>query len=542
MKELMKNIFQSIKQKVKKPADGNKEPQKIDTVLNYKIQPGQKYMFGKIISFSFDRSSIQMSAVKHSGKSFTVLEIKKEYLTQSQIEQFGFESLITNSISDFYEAHKSRFAKVILTLTGEETLYRTFMMPELKSKELDSAVQFEVKKLIPFPVEECIFDYRVIQKIKTEKKSQLKISLHAATKANIHKYLAPFKNLGITIDRIYHSQDSIGQLLGLLKDFDENHNYTLINIGHKVTELSFYYGNTLEFSRSSTVNSEILGSSRDSDLRIEYFAEAIVNEIQNSLDYYTGQFNAGINNKFLVYGDFAYSEDLLALLNEKLDINLIKFPIEDLRISFENKDEIESYPVSLPVMATGVNTALLPDMLPLNLKQDRNSEQLNARIKVAGYLVTFILALSWIFTAEAIDRKNENLEIHTKQIEVFKNSTAFHTYNLIKREIALDLNYMELAKMAPSFLHLNLKELSYLTPEKIKLFNLDFNTANEFENYYLQGVVRSSDIPPEVTLAEFVENLESSAYYDSVQIVRHVKKKVKHHFEIEFLIKMRGNV
>ena len=217
----MKNIFQSIKQKVKKPADGNQEPQKIDTVLNYKIQPGQKYMFGKVISFSFDRSSIQMSAVKHSGKSFTVLEIKKEYLTQSQIEQFGFESLITNSISDFYEAHKSRFAKVILTLTGEETLYRTFMMPELKNKELDSAVQFEVKKLIPFPVEECIFDYRVIQKIKTNKKSQLKISLHAATKANIHKYLAPFKNLGITIDRIYHSQESIGQLLGLLKDFDE---------------------------------------------------------------------------------------------------------------------------------------------------------------------------------------------------------------------------------------------------------------------------------------------------------------------------------
>ena len=539
MQTIINNITKYFK---KDTAKNQSESPSVDDVKLTKISTRQKYQFGKVLSFAFDDSSIQMSAVVHYGKSFKILEVRKDYFTSSQITKSGYKTLILSAISEFKQKHFDRFTKIVLTLSGEETLYRTFLMPDLKSKELDTAVRFEVRKLIPFPIEECIFDYRAIQKVTNQDKTQIKLSLHAATYENIQKHMQPFEELGITVDRIYHSQDTIGQLLRLLKDFSNDNSYTLINIGHKATEISFYNGCSLEFSRSSGLSSEMLGGKGNSTIRYEYFAESIANEIQNSLDYYAGQFTTGYNNKLLVYGDFAYSDELLDILNEKLDITLVRFPIDDLKIAFSKENITESYPVSLSVMATAVNYSVLPNLLPPKQKTIRQQALTNNYVKLGVGFVVLILAISWMYMYSSIQTSEGNLLIASKQVEVFQESKAFHTYNLIKRDISLDQSYIELAKQAPSYMHLNLKELSRLIPENIKLFHLDYNPYNELHNYYIQGTVRSIDIPPEITLAEFVELLNGSPFYDDVQIVRHVKKKNKYSFEIEFQIKMRGNV
>lgn len=535
----LKNIIDILKFSSKRTQKTNAKKSDVEISSVHAIQ---RHQLGKVISFSYDKSAIQMSAAIHYGKSFKLIEVKKVHFSESQISEHGLENLATNAIADFHKKHGGRFTKVVLTMTGEETLYRTFFMPDLKKKELKSAIEFEVKKLIPFPYEQCIFDYRIIQKVVHDEKTQLKISLHATTLANIEQYLVPFKRLNIPVDRIYHAQDTIGQLLGLLKDYTNKNNYTLINIGHKATEISFYTGRTLIFSRSSRLNTDMLKGTDDSDVRYEYFAESIANEVQNSLDYYAGQFTTGYNTKFLVYGDFAYSDKLLNLLNEKLEVTLERFPILDLKIKFYEEHVNERYPISLPVLATAVNHSILPDLLPFDQKRKRETAERNEYFKAALGFSALIFAVSWMYMYQRIDNLKDNYSLLSVQVQEFEQSKAFHTYNLIKREISLDQDYMELAKEDPSHLNLNLKELSRITPKKIKLFHIDYNPQTDMDNYFLQGVVRSSDIPPEITLAEFIESLKSSPFYDDVKIIKHIKKKEKHTFEIEFQIKMRGIV
>ncbi len=505
------------------------------------VAPRQTLLFGKVLSFSIDNHSIQMAASFHYGRSFRIIDVYKEYFIQDEENICKIEDFHEQHIQEFTKKHQSWFTKIFITITGVSTLYRTFLLPQLKQKDLSSAVQFEVKKVIPFPIEESVYDFRIIQKIEDLESNRVKVSLHAATKSNIQKQLASFQKLNIKIDKILHSQDTIGQLLGLLKDFDHKKSYILINIGRKVTEISFYHGKTLEFSRSSELSTDMLGTSGGTT-KLEYFAEAIANEIQNSLDFYSGQLNSSSNNSIMLYGDFAYSDEFIFLLNEKLDIDLARFPIDNLKIAYNKDHDIESFPVCLPVFATSVNYSKLPDLLPIPLKQERKSQKLNLYLKTAAAIVLISLSSSWFYTSTTIGTMLTNQTSLKKQVQIFEESDAFHTYKLIKQEIAYDRLYIDLAKEAPSYMHLNLKELSHLTPAKIKLFHLDYNPKEDAQNYFIQGIVRSTDIPPEITLAEFIENLSASQFYEDVQIIRHVKKKNKSTFEIEFLIKMKGIV
>ncbi len=506
-----------------------------------RVDPRKTFLFGKVLSFSFDDHSFQMAASFHYGRSFRIIDVHKEYFVQNAEETLNIEDFYSQCLDEFITQHYSRFTKIFLTLTGESTLYRTFLLPELSNKELSSAVQFKVKKIIPFPIEESIYDYRVIQKFEDIESHRVKVSLHATTKENIYKQLAPFQNSKITIDKIFHSQDTIGQLLGLFKDFDENNNYILINIGRKVTEISFYRGRTLEFSRSNVLSTDMLGNTHDT-IKLEYFAESIANEIQNSLDFYSGQLNSSANNNIMLYGDFAYSDEFINILNEKLDISLERFPINQLKIKFGKDHAIESFPVCLPVLATSVNYSHLPDLLPIPLKLKRKARKINNYLQIAAAIIVTTLMTSWAFTNSTINTLAQNKNTLDNQVGIFERSDAFHTYKMIKQEIAYNRIYINLAEEEPSYMHLNLKELSRITPKNIKLFHLDYNPRIEDNNYFIQGIVLSDDIPPEISLAEFVENLSSSKFYEDVQIIRHVKKKNKSLFEIEFLIKMRGIV
>ena len=518
------------------------EDSKAETeILVKRVFPKQKFLFGKVLSFSMDSHSIQMAASYHYGRSFKIIDVRKEYFIQNSSSSLNIEDFYDQAILEFILLHKTYFTKIYLTLTGESTLYRTLLLPHLNSKELDSAVQFEIKKIIPFPLEESIYDYRTIQKFEETGNKRLKISLHATTKDNIYRQLAPFKRNNLKVDKILHAHDTIGQLLSLLNDFNENENYTIINIGKRITEISFYRGTTLEFSRSSVLSGNMLGKSTDT-VKLEYFAETIANEIQNSLDFYSGQLNSASQLKILLYGDFAYSDDFIDLLNDKLEIKLERFPIDNLKLTYNKNHNVETFPVCLPVFATSVNYSILPDLLPSPLKAVRKAEQINGRLQIATAVVVLILASSWFILHTKAEHLRTKFEMLDKQSKVFIESDAYHSYKMIKQEIAFDKMYIDLAQASPSYMHLNLKELSRITPDNIKLFHLDYNPSNKDDNYYIQGIVRSSNIPPEITLAEFIENLSSSHFYQDVKIVKHVKKRDKEAFEIEFLIKMQGIV
>lgn len=507
-----------------------------------KVKAKKDIKFGKVIAICVDAVSIQMAATLHRGNSLKVLDIAKEYFPVKDFSAEQREQLVLNNINDFLKVNGRFVSEVVLVLPGPETVFRTFLMPYLKDKELAHAVHYEVDKQIPFSIENCSYDFRKIYKIVNQNQAKYKVTLHATTKQEITNQLKPLEQLGITISSIVHAQDNIGQLLEYLPEYNEDQHFTLLNIGRNTTEISFYRGMTLEFSHSTTINTSILWNQGDTT-KYEFFAESIANEIQNSLDYYAGQYSSGYNNNIYVYGDFAYSDEILKLINEKGGINLNQFPIEHL--SFLTKEQLsmpEIFPSCLPVLAASTSNITLANLLPIKDKQKHKEQKINSYLKAMVIILFIAVGNSWMYYNNASNQQADTLNDLSRRIEQFQTSEAFHSYNLIKREISRDRTYLENIKEIPSYLHLNLKELSLLTPKEIQLQHYNFDSFEEKENLYLQGVVRSQSIPPEVILAEFVEDLKFSPYYDNVEILRHIKKNVEGKFQIEFQLKMRGVV
>ncbi len=506
-----------------------------------RLPPSQNRLFGKTIAVAITDSSVQLAAVRHIGNRRQILDIRKEYFSPNETDANGRGQIVSHEIEEFVGKHGGVWTRFILTISsGKETTFRTFLMPALKPRELATAIQYEIRKQIPFPINECVYDYRAVYEIKSEESRRYKIALQAATRRLIDNQMEPALSLGVRISHVYHAQDVIGQLLQHLSEFNENSNYILLNVGVQATEISFYRGTVLEFSHSSPLSSNLLGHKPDKT-KYEFFAESITNEIQNSLDFYSGQYSSAATSQIYVYGDLAYSEDLLAMVNSKGGVELKPFPVEQLRDMRASNEALKTvFPVCLPVLAAGVCQASLADLLPASEKRVRKQRKYQKYTQIAAALVLLSSIISFALLNQRAQMMQERVRSLDRQVTEFTNSDAYHTYNVVKREIAFNTQLINKIKESPSYFGLNLKELSNLTPAYVRLFHLDYQPELNPENLYIQGLVTSSDVPPEVLLAEYVEDLVASSFYQNVSIVKYVKKQIPGGFQIEFQIRMRG--
>jgi len=505
------------------------------------IRPSQPLNFGTHIAFLVEDNTLQMAAVSHLGRYRKILDIQKEYLTPEQSRSKDRLVIVTKLVNDFINRHRGPFSVVSLAISGKETALRNFLMPTLKKKDLESAIRIEAKKQLPFPVDDCTYDYRPISIVKSGGRQLYNISLLAATRRLIKDKLDPFGELKFSVEHIYHAPDIVGRLLPYLEGFDDSVGYTTLNIGQSQSEIAFYRGSSLEFYNVVSIGASMLGKTPD-QISYSFLAESLATEIQTAIDFYTGRFIRTVSNRILVYGDLAYSKEVLESLKGSSGNVFERFPVDKLGfISSVNLKEFETeIPVCLPAFAAAACPAGMADVLPKEAKQVHSARRINNYAKAALVSLGIVLLGSWGLLNKAVDIKQGELASLNLQVSEFMNSEAFKSYNLLKRQIAVDKTYLESAIEAPTFLSLNLKELSLLTPKEIRLLNMQFRPNDLDANLVLEGNVHSKDIPPEIILAEFVENLSGSPFYSQVEISRHLKREVKQGFEIDFAIKCRG--
>lgn len=506
------------------------------------VNPKRCYFIGRSLAFSIGESAIEMAACQHNCVGKCLLDVRKVYIPSSLTDEQKRDQFIASTISDFINDWGGKRSRVTLAIGGHDTACRVFSMPTMKQRDLDAAVSFEVKNQIPFSVDQAVFDHRVTREIEHNGNCRCQVSLFAATRTRVKQCLRPFALAGVEVHAVYHLQDAIGNLLRQLPDFHDNQSYTLMNIGQNQTDISFYRGTTLELWHVSSAGSARLGRSNE-DTRFEYFAELLAAEIQNSLDYYTGQYANVFSENILVYGDLSYSDDLLEGLNGQTDFTFLAFPADRLALKTGSGDfDRETLSVSLGSLASAVCDNDLANLLPKEVQQEKRDRKFKNIARVALASLALILIAGWLSMVQETETRKTELDSLNKQIESFQNSEAYHTYHILKRKIARDQSFLDKLTTDPTHFNSLLKELSLLTGKNVKLTNLDFDSKGTDGNLILQGVVTSGDLPPEIILAEYVAGLSASPLYDDVIIVRHVKKKVNNLFKISFVLKLKGLV
>ena len=204
------------------------------------------------------------------------------------------------------------------------------------------------------------------------------------------------------------------------------------------------------------------------------------------------------------------------------------------------QDILDNIPPVLGAAALALTDYDLIDFLPPEIKEDRAGKRFN-KLAVA-FLITLAIGLTgfWASLKYKNDIESFRLKSAQDQIERFTKSDSFRIYNRIKQQMASDKDFLTQLDHKPTFLHLNLKELSRITPEQIKLDIYDLKSSVNKPLLSLSGIATSFDQPPEVILAEFVARLENSPFYDNVKINRYSKRLQDGKSVLEFYMEMEA--
>lgn len=504
------------------------------------LRPKRVRARGRWLSFAITADSIEMAAAHRRGTSTRLLEIRKVYATDNLVTRETRSDFISHTIEEFVQEFGGRSPRISLVVNGSETALRTFEMPLLSGSKLSSAIMFEARRRLPFPVQDCYYDYRLISKSKRLGKEYVRVVLLAATKRLIDEQLQYFERLSLPVAHIYVGYDAIGQLLPLLEEYRADSNFALINIERNGTHISYYRGGDLQFYHITSLGSSSLAGRSDAS-RFEDFADLLAREIQNSLDYYTGQYAMHFTNRVYVYGDLAYTDELVQLLRDQFGFEFLVFPNEGMRnVHFDAAVATSSPAVCLQTAAAVACPSRLPNLLP-SKQLSVLKRQLQDRLAVAALVaLVSVLGVTSFTQYHALGELKMKVDQAKTEVSAFERSDLFTNYRIAKQLIANNRSYLSKMHKAPSHLGLNFKELSRVTPKGALLRQLDFSPSRGGRDLVLMGVIESKEMPPELILAEYVERLNNSAWYSDVTVDRHVKRTTDKTSELEFTVSMRG--
>ena len=515
-----------------------------DTVVEpaeSRIRPSRDLAVGRTLAFALNDDSVEMAAVSRLGSRVKVLDVRKVYVPGEAAAEDRRSVFLTGVISEYVAQYGGRHPDIRLAVAGPETAFRAFVIPQLKRSELDSAITYELKKQLPFPPSDCFHDYRRVASIRDARQRRTKVSLHAATKRLIKEQLDHFDQLGFEVHRVFNAADAIGQLLARLPNFTDSKHHAVINVERRRSLISYYRGGNLEFYHYSSLGSAFL-SQRSDDMRFDDFAELLAGEIQNSLDYYTGQFSSQSVECLYLYGDLVYTDEFIERLAGHLGFEFARFPSEKLGLRATRLDEGSTHdlPVCLQALAAALCDSRLANLLP----PERKVVQARRRVDKWGIAALLVLAAllagEWAVNQRELASGKIYEQTLQQDIARFRNSEAFSTYNLIKQRIAADRMFLQETQPTESYFGVTLKELSRLTPGPIRLTGLDYQGTKVEQNLNLQGIVRSKAVPPEVLLAEYVKTLDDSPVIKGVSVSRYTKKELNDTFELEFSLLLAG--
>lgn len=496
--------------------------------------------YGRTISILIDNTGVQLAAVQNNLVGAALLDCTKVYLVRHDKDTKEFQNDLITEVSNYLNRFKGIATRYILGIYGAETTFRKISLPALPEAELANAIFWEGDKRIPFGLEDSCYGYYVSPVMDEKTLESYIVSLLAVPRNIVEDKLELLRPLNLQCSAAWHEQQAIGRLLQYLDDYNPDKTIALINVRREGSQISYYQGHRLEFMHNSTAGFAGITGLNDPGSGHEESVKELVLEIQNSLDFYAGQFSANFASDMYLYGDMKYSEALIDAIGSGLGIKVREFPA-DIKL-FKNVPAIvrEQIPIVLGAAALALADYELIDFLPIEIQERKKSVGFYRKAVPVLIMLTAIMTFLW----GSLEMRNEIAETEylstMTQIEKFRNSESYRAYDKIKRELASDRAYLEKIENDRTHIHLNMKNLSQIVPDNIKLELYELLNDGTGNDLTLSGHAVSNDPPPEVILAEFIAQLEASPFFQQVSLNKHAKRMHHGNFEINFTIKMEA--
>lgn len=302
---------------------------------------------------------VELEAVKGVPRLVTYAYVDQlfNWMQNDSVEELGRAA---GTLKALIQQSKAGATKAMAALPSFAVFSSLISLPEMNKKDLEAAIQWEAKKIIPLPLEEVILDYKILDKKNTsgdnftnvttkieneiapdvKEGKNLRILLTAAPKKLVHKYLQIFKAadldlIGLETESFAMGRSLIGRDPASVMILDMGSNTSDIMIfesGVPVLSRSVNYGGeniTVAIAGSSGMNRaqaeqfkmDLAASATEFSPQIKEVLAAIINEIKYSLELYVNQ-NQKRVEKMIVTGGSSLLNGLSQYLEGQLGIRV----------------------------------------------------------------------------------------------------------------------------------------------------------------------------------------------------------------------------
>ncbi|MFB6354958.1 MAG: pilus assembly protein PilM [bacterium] len=156
---------------------------------------------------------------------------------------------------------------VLMALPTNSVIVRYLELPSMPEDRMGEVIRYEAESHIPFPLEEVVLDYHIIDR--DEEATEL--ILVAIKKDKLDEHVEIVHEAGMDPDTIDVSAFSVFNLFQRMGDLEEGDNdpKVMVDIGHANTDIIIFKGDTLQFARSASVASESITEDMTKKLGVE---------------------------------------------------------------------------------------------------------------------------------------------------------------------------------------------------------------------------------------------------------------------------------
>src|SRR4030095_1326602 len=135
-------------------------------------------------------SSAVRAVVLKKGRSAWSLVAAAEEMLPGNAIQAGVTlepAIVSGAVTRLIDSLRVKKARVASALSGHAVIVKRLWLPTLEEADLNDRILWEAQQYIPFDLNECQLDYRVISTGTGKSKSGVDVLLVAAQKAQINE-------------------------------------------------------------------------------------------------------------------------------------------------------------------------------------------------------------------------------------------------------------------------------------------------------------------------------------------------------------------
>ncbi|MCX5680309.1 MAG: type IV pilus assembly protein PilM [Candidatus Omnitrophica bacterium] len=156
-----------------------------------------------------------------------------------------------NSIRRLLSQSGITLREAVISVSGPSVIERFITLPKMDEEALKGAIKFEAEKLIPFDINDCIIDHKILGK--DDRENKINVLLVAVKKDHLSSKLKLAEEAGLAVRLV--DVDMFAAANALMKCFKNPADKTvaILNMGASLTNVSILRGEGAYFARDIAI-------------------------------------------------------------------------------------------------------------------------------------------------------------------------------------------------------------------------------------------------------------------------------------------------